>query len=167
MRILILTAALAFAADPNVKVVRQTTPEKALVFEVTVAAPKHKVWEAFATSEGLGAWLAPNATVELKTAGEWIVRNPDGKTAGGTILSFVSGKEMTIAAMAPEQFPTVRAQRTNARFEFIEQGDDTLVRLTQTGWKSGDEWDRAYDYLASGNAQLLDMLRQRFARTAK
>jgi hypothetical protein len=36
------------------------------------------------------------------------------------------------------------------------------VRLAQTGWKTGDEWDKAYDYLAEGNAEILNNLRQRF-----
>ncbi len=64
--------------------------------------------------------------------------------------------------MAPEQFPHVRAERTMAKFEFIADGSSTTVKLTQTGWKTGEEWDKAYEYLASGNAQLLETLRQRF-----
>jgi hypothetical protein len=36
------------------------------------------------------------------------------------------------------------------------------VRLTQTGWKTGEEWDKAYDYLAQGNAQLMEILQRRF-----
>jgi hypothetical protein len=36
------------------------------------------------------------------------------------------------------------------------------VRLAQTGWKTGNEWDKAYDYLAEGNAEILNNLRQRF-----
>jgi Activator of Hsp90 ATPase homolog 1-like protein len=64
--------------------------------------------------------------------------------------------------MAPEQFPAVRARRTTARFEFADQGNSTVVRLTQTGWQSGEEWDQAYDYLAQGNAQLLETLLRRF-----
>jgi hypothetical protein len=61
-----------------------------------------------------------------------------------------------LSAMAPEIFPTVRAERTTARFEFIAKGRSTRVRLVQTGWKQGEEWDKAYDYLATGNAQLLE-----------
>jgi hypothetical protein len=34
--------------------------------------------------------------------------------------------------------------------------------LKQTGWKQGEEWDKAYEYLASGNAQLLATLQRRF-----
>ncbi len=68
-----------------------------------------------------------------------------------------------MSAMAPEAFPHVRADRTTARWEFkaVDKGS-TLVRLTQTGWKEGAEWDKAYDYLASGNAELLETLNRRF-----
>ena len=70
--------------------------------------------------------------------------------------------EMTLRAMAPEQFPHVREERTAVKFEFVPQGNQTLVRLTQTGWKSGDEWDKAYEYLAKGNPELFEQLRRRF-----
>ena len=32
----------------------------------------------------------------------------------------------------------------------------------EPGWQDGPEWDKAFDYLAGGNAQLLAGLRQRF-----
>jgi uncharacterized protein YndB with AHSA1/START domain len=162
----LMAAALAFGQSPapqsSVKVVKRPAPGKALIFEVTIPAPRAAVWKAFTTSEGLSTWLTPGATCDLRAGGEWTARFPGGSTGGGTIVSFVSGREVTIAAMAPDQFPTVRAERTSAKFEFMESGASTVVRLTQTGWKNGDEWDRAYDYLADGNAQLLETLRRRF-----
>lgn len=161
MRAVILLA-LAGAAFGQVKVVKQSTPERALVFEVTIPAPRAAVWRAFTTSEGLSSWLSPGAVVDLRKGGEWTARYPGGKTGGGTILSFVAEQEITMAAMAPEQFPMVRAERTNARFEFKADGESTIVKLVQTGWKTGEEWDKAYEYLAQGNAQLLRMVRQRF-----
>ena len=106
--------------------------------------------------------MTPGAVVDLRNGGEWTAHFPGGKTGGGTILSFVPEQEMTLSAMAPEQFPTVRAERTTARFQFIAKDDSTVVRLVQTGWKTGEEWDKAYDYLAQGNAQLLETLRRRF-----
>jgi uncharacterized protein YndB with AHSA1/START domain len=157
----LLAAAVVLGQSP-VKAVKQSAPEKALIFEVTVPAPRAAVWQAFATSEGLSTWLTPGATVDLRKGGEWTARFPGGKTGGGTILSFVPEVEITIAALAPEQFATVRKERTTARFQFVAQGQSTVVKLVQTGWKSGEEWDKAYDYLAEGNAQLLDALRLRF-----
>jgi uncharacterized protein YndB with AHSA1/START domain len=154
-------ASLALAQSP-VKVVKQSAPEKALIFEVAIPATRAAVWRAFTTSEGLSTWLTPGAVVDLRKGGEWTAHFPGGKTGGGTILSFVPEQEITMSAMAPEQFPTVRAERTTARFEFAGNGESTLVRLVQTGWKSGQEWDQAYDYLAQGNAQMLETLHRRF-----
>jgi uncharacterized protein YndB with AHSA1/START domain len=159
---LFLVVAVAAFAQNSVTVVKQSVPEKALVFEVTIPAARAAVWQAFATSEGLSTWLTPGAVVDLRPGGEWTAHFPGGGTGGGTIISFVAQQEITIAAMAPEQFPTVRATRTTARFRFVAKGESTLVQLLQTGWKSGEEWDKAYDYLARGNAQLLEALRQRF-----
>ena len=164
MKLLCLLALTGTAFAQNaVKVVKQLTPEKALIFDVTVPASRSAVWRAFTTSEGLSTWLTPGAVVDLRKGGEWTAHFPGGKTGGGTILSFVPEQEIVMAAMAPEQFPKVREQRTTAKFQFAARGDSTMVRLVQSGWKSGEEWDSAYDYLAAGNAQMLDALRRRFA----
>ena len=160
MRSFFLAAAVVAAAAAPTS--RARSAEKMLRFEITVPAPRAEVWKAFATSEGLSTWLAPNSNVELRKGGEWMVHFPGGSTGGGNIVSFVPEKEIVISALAPDQFPTVRAQRTTARFELEDHGKGTLVRLTQTGWKDGDEWDRAYEYLTAGNAQLLATLHHRF-----
>lgn len=159
--LLTVFTAAAFAQN-SVKVVKQAEPEKALLFEVTIPAARSAVWQAFTTSDGLSTWLTPGAVCDLRAGGEWTAHFPGGKTGGGTILSFVPEQQVIMSAMAPEQFPTVRASRTTAKFEFVANGETTFVRLTQTGWQTGEEWDKAYDYLARGNAQLLDTLRRRF-----
>ena len=163
MKTLLLSIALAAVAiGPCLDEPDSTPAEKALVLEVSIPAPRAAVWHAFATSDGLSTWLTPGAVVDLRPGGEWTAHYPGGHTGGGTILSFVPEKEIILSAMAPEQFPTVRAQRTRARFQFEPKGDFTVVRLTQTGWKSGPEWDKAYEYLTAGDAQLLATLHRRF-----
>jgi uncharacterized protein YndB with AHSA1/START domain len=158
---LALTVTSAFAQEPA-KAVKAGAADKVLVLEVTVPAPLNAVWEAFTTSAGLSTWLTPGAVVDLKEGGEWTAHFPGGSTGGGTILSFVPEKELVLSAMAPDKFPTVRATRTKARFQFEAKGDSTIVRLTQTGWKDGEEWVKAYEYLTVGNAQLLATLHHRF-----
>lgn len=135
---------------------------KRLVIELEIPAPLPDVWNAFSTSDGLSTWLFPNATVDLRPGGDWLVHFPGGSTGGGTIVSFAPQKELVLSALAPDQFPHVRADRTQAVFEFEPRGKSTVVRLTQTGWKTGAEWDKAYAYLAAGNAQLLASLYKRF-----
>jgi uncharacterized protein YndB with AHSA1/START domain len=165
MKAIFLAVALsvtAAVAQSSEKPGRMVAADKVLVLEVTVPAPLNAVWEAFSTSAGLSTWLTPGAVVDLKEGGEWTAHFPGGSTGGGTILSFVPEKELVLSALAPDKFPTVRATRTKARFQFEAKGDSTVVRLTQTGWKEGDEWVKAYEYLTVGNAQLLATLHHRF-----
>jgi uncharacterized protein YndB with AHSA1/START domain len=154
--------ATAGSAQNTTAPMKAVAADKVLVLEVTVPAPIALVWRAFCTSEGLSTWLTPGAVVDLREGGEWTAHFPGGSTGGGTILSFVPEKELVLSALAPDKFPTVRATRTKARFQFEALGDSTIVRLTQTGWKEGDEWLKAYEYLTVGNAQLLATLHHRF-----
>jgi len=158
---LLALAAVAFAQGPA-KVASQAAPDKTLILEITVPAPRAAVWQAFTTSDGLSTWLTPGAVVDLRPGGEWTAHFPGGKTGGGTIISFVPEEELVWSAMAPERFPTVRTERTRARFHFEARGESTIVQLVQTGWKNGEEWDKAYEYLTVGNAQLLATLHRRF-----
>jgi uncharacterized protein YndB with AHSA1/START domain len=158
------SAAAQTSNNGAVTVTRTASPEKRLDFEVTVPAPVGDVWQALTTSEGTSTWLWRDTEVDLRVGGNWLVKYPGGSTGGGTILEIVPQQRLAIAAMAPEEFPTVRRERTRAVFELraADSAQATVVHLTQTGWKSGGEWDKAYDYLADGDAELLNNLRQRF-----
>jgi uncharacterized protein YndB with AHSA1/START domain len=150
------------AAGP-VSVTKIATPEKALRFEVLVPGSLDAVWAAFTTSEGLATWLWRDVRVDARPGGDWLVLFPQS-SGGGTILSMTPKQQLVIAALAPERFPAVRETRTRAAFDFAAEGPtSTRVTLVQTGWKTGAEWDAAYDYLADGNVELLTQLHQRFA----
>ncbi len=166
LRVLALMTATvgAAAAQPAaVKVEKVAAPERALRFEVTVAAPLDEVWKAFATREGMVTWLWSDARIDLRPGGDWLVLYPGGATGGGTVVAVEPRRRLVISALAPERFPTVRRERTRATFAFAPAtARTTIVTLVQTGWKAGPEWDAAYEYLAKGNAELLDQLRRRF-----
>ena len=85
-------AAAAFGQGP-VRVVKQLTPERALLFEVTVPAKQAAVWEAFTTSAGLSTWLTPGAVVELREGGEWTAHFPGGSIGGGTFSASSKGRK--------------------------------------------------------------------------
>jgi uncharacterized protein YndB with AHSA1/START domain len=160
-----LCCAFLFAQNGPVHATKLSEPVKALVLEVTLPASLDDVWSAFTTSEGLSTWLTPGAVVDLRNGGEWTAHFPGGVTGGGTILSFTPKSEIVMSAMAPPSFPTVRAERTTATWTFRSLGArSTQLTLRQTGWKEGAEWDKAYEYLADGNAQLLATLLRRFEK---
>jgi uncharacterized protein YndB with AHSA1/START domain len=155
------TAAWTSVSGP-VAVTKVAGPPKALRFEVTVPASVDQVWTAFTTKDGLATWLWPDVRIDLRPGGDWLALFKDS-TAGGTIVSVTAKRRLVIAAMAPEKFPTVRRERTTATFDFASvTAGSTRVTLMQTGWKTGPEWDAAYDYLAAGDAELLAQLHQRF-----
>ncbi len=167
----VLAAAAPAAAAPAtvvdhlgpVTITKDAAPHRKLVIDVIVPARRDSVWAAFTTTAGLDSWLWKDCSVDLKKGGGWTVRFSASSTGGGTIVNIKDGRAITIHALAPDTFPTVRRVGTTAEFSFDAVGDTaTAVRLTQTGWRDGDEWDKAYDYLAKGNAQLLGQLRYRF-----
>ncbi len=167
--VLVLVSIASSAVAPEVvkqgpvTITRVPAPHRELQFEVVVPASRDSVWDAFTTGAGLETWLWSDASVDLRRGGGWTVHYPGGKTGGGVIRNFDRGRSITMHAMAPEWFPTVRREGTTALFTFEALGDTaTVVRLRQTGWKTGAEWDSAYRYLAVGNAQLLGQLRYRF-----
>jgi uncharacterized protein YndB with AHSA1/START domain len=163
--ILSLFFAQQAAQISGVEVLKLDKPRKELRFTVVVPATLDEVWNAFATTEGLRTWLWSDVRVDLRSGGDWLVLYPGGKTGGGTIQSFVPKKRLIVRALAPETFPTVRKERTTAVFEFAAvNAASTRVTLAQFGWKKGQEWDDAYEYLANGNAQLLAQLRSRFEK---
>ena len=138
---------------------------KRIDWDVLIPASLDAVWEAFTTPSGMTTWIAPNATIDLRSGGDWLVTFGAGAPAGGTIALYQPKTLLAIRAMAPEKFPTVRRERTLAVFTFTAQGPgSTAVHLAQTGWQDGDEWTQAYAYLADGNAQLLGALYQRFTK---
>jgi len=160
--ILALAAAPLRAAGP-VTVTKVGAPARALHFEVVVAGSLDDVWAAFTTEEGLASWLWRDVRVDARPGGEWLALFPQ-TTGGGTIVSLAPKRQIVISALAPDRFPIVRAARTQATFAFAAVSPtSTKVTLVQTGWKDGAEWDAAYDYLADGNAELLNQLYQRFA----
>lgn len=175
MKKILWAAALAAAAlspgalcakvlhSAHVTIVQSDQPKR-LDWEVTVPASLGVVWDAFTTQAGMTSWLAPRATVELVPGGAWRAQFPGYAEAGGNIVVFQPDTLLVLTAMAPEQFPTVRRERTLAVFTFTAHGDaETVVHLAQTGWKDGPEWERAYAYLTTGNTQLLEALYTRFA----
>jgi uncharacterized protein YndB with AHSA1/START domain len=176
--ILTFVAALAAQTGPNdrplpdgtskvgaVTVTVTRAAQKMLEFKVDVPAPLDAVWESMTTSAGLITWLTPDAEVDLRPGGNWLAKFPGAPPGGGKIENFTPKTRIAIRAMAPDQFPTVRREGTDAVFEMASLDPQTTrVTLTQTDWKDGEEWDHAFDYLAKGNAMLLNGLRQRFVK---
>jgi len=145
------------------------SPERALRWELIVPAPVPEVWTAWTDPAAMITWASPGAEVDLRVGGVWEVHfdpdRPEGQRGSDAneIIGLVDGTELVIAAGAPTQFPTVREEKTRftVRLEPVGHGFTRLV-VTQTGWKVGEEWEAAFDYLAGANAEWLSWLLRRY-----
>jgi uncharacterized protein YndB with AHSA1/START domain len=163
--LLFVSSSIFQSPDVNhdVRVTKTEHPQKRLDFEVDIAAPVDQVWKCFATRNGMISWITPDAELELKPGGKWLAMYPGAAPGGGTIISYAAEQQITLHAMAPEQFPNVRREGTTAVFTFMALDEaHTRVHLSQVGWKTGQEWETAYGHLAIGNTILLTQLRDRF-----
>lgn len=147
----------------------QRGEERRLTWELVVPAPVEDVWEAWTTAEGVASWAAPAGYVDLRRGGSWEAHfdpsRPPGQRGSDAneIVDFDPERLLVIRAGAPQQFPTVRAEKTTFYLTLTPVGrHHTLVQGIQSGWKDGPEWDEAFEYLAGANAVWLDWLHQRF-----
>lgn len=147
----------------------QRGEERRLTWELVVPAPVQDVWEAWTTAEGVASWAAPAGYVDLRRGGSWEAHfdpsRPPGQRGSDAneIVDFDPERLLVIRAGAPQQFPTVRAEKTTFYLTLTPVGrHHTLVQGIQSGWKDGPEWDEAFEYLAEANAVWLDWLHQRF-----
>ena len=112
-------------------------PERRSKFEVVVAASVDDVWNTrLRRREGLSTWLWRDTSVDLRKGGSVTgLRSSPAAPPAGTITSITPKRQLVIAAMAPDKFPTVRkeridrALRVRRRHAEIDAGDAHANRL--------------------------------------
>jgi len=144
--------------------------ERAIVGEVSVAAPRNQVWEAWTTAAGAASFFAPHCHIDLWPGGRYeMLFDPEeevGRQGGeGMILLAVQPCEMlSFTWNAPPDLPGVRGQMTHALVRLHEvSSTSTKVVLRHDGWGSGGEWDSAFQYFGQAwNKVVLPRLKRRF-----
>lgn len=145
-------------------------PDRALRKTVSVAAPVDKVWEAFATCDGVKTFFAPDCKIDARPDGPYeIYFNPYAPAGlkgadGMRVLAVQAQKLLSFTWNAPPQFPQARAQRTSVVLRFVANGKGTDVTLVHSGWGDGGEWDQAYQYFDKAWAKVLGGLQDRFVK---
>ena len=140
--------------------------------EGIVESSLDRVWSAFTTSEGLQAWLAPHAEIELKVGGLMRTNyNAQGQlgdpgTIENVILSFEPQRMISIkVAKPPANFPfpnAVREMWTVLYFSPVGPSR-TNVREVTLGFGPDAESQRMRTFFNQGNATTLNQLQRHFA----
>jgi len=138
---------------------------------VVVQASVDDAWQAWTTMEGVTAFFAPQASVELAVGGDFEMyfdpKMPEGKrgSEGCKILSFVPGEMLSFTWNAPPHMPAVRLERTWVvlYFQPLEE-KKTRISLVHLGWQVGEEWQKALQYFDKAWEVVLGRLQYRFEK---
>jgi uncharacterized protein YndB with AHSA1/START domain len=161
---LAMLAILARSAHPQ-------TPGQILA-ESTIDAPVDEVYAAWTTDDGLRAWLAPHAQIELRIGG--LIRtnyDPQGRlgdpgTIENTILSFEPNRMLSIkVSKTPTGLPFATAINRMWTVIYFEPAatDRTRVRVVGLGFGPDDEDQRMRAFFEQGNQATLFQLQKYFA----
>jgi len=136
---------------------------------IIISVPVQDAWKAWTTVEGVKAFFAPDAAIELAVGGKYemyfLPDAPEGSRGGEglTILSFLPEKMLSFTWNAPPTFPEVRKQHSWVVISFDSlSSQKTKVSLSHIGWKEGEEWNKVYDYFNNAWNTVLARLQYRF-----
>ena len=131
---------------PPIRTTRhQDGPARSLEFEVEVDGTPDEVWAAIGTGAGISSWYVPHQL--------------DDHEGGRALASFGPGPEMQIPGVVAAYDPPNRIVFTGDErdatlaVEWLVEardGGSCIVRLVNTGFGTGDDWDAQYDGMADG-----------------
>ena len=122
-----------------------TDNKRSLEFEVEVIGTPEQVWEAIARGPGISSWYVPHTVEE--------------EQGGATTARFGPGPEMEVPGRVKAWEPPQRivldggGEDEGLAFEWLVEardGGSCVVRLVNTGFGVGDDWDNMYDGMAEG-----------------
>lgn len=119
--------------------------DRSIEVEVEVVGTVDEVWQAIATGPGISSWYVPH-TVE-------------GRAGGSMTASFGAAPEMQVQGRVAEWDPPARVVFDGGEgveamaFEWTveaKEGGTCIVRLVNSGFASGEDWDDLYDAMSDG-----------------
>jgi len=126
------------------------TDDRAIEMEVEVVGTPEEVWRAIATGPGISSWYVPHVV--------------EGQAGGAMTASFGPGPEMQVAGRVAAWDPPNRVAFDGGEgvpglaFEWLVEARDggtCVVRLVNSGFASGAEWDAQFDAMTEGWAIFL------------
>jgi uncharacterized protein YndB with AHSA1/START domain len=116
----------------------QTGEKRTIVKEIEVAAPLETVWKALTDGTELARWFPLEASVEPGVGGNVKLSWGPAFEATAPITIWEPNKRYVLEQASPSGNPVTVEYSVEAR------GGKTLVRVTQSGFSSGSEWDEEY-----------------------
>ncbi len=131
-----------------------TDDHRSIELEIEVPGTPEQVWRAIATGPGISSWFVPHTVEE--------------RTGGAALASFGEAPEMQIPGRVAAWEPPNRImfdggeEADGLAFEWLieaRDGGTCIVRLVNSGFRIGAEWDGEYDGMKDGWQLFLANLR--------
>ncbi len=121
-----------------------TEDRRTIDLSIEVAGTPEEVWRAIATGPGISSWYVPHTLVE--------------EAGGAAQASFGDGPEMQVAGRVAAWEPPRRivfdaGDPDGLALEWLieaRDGGSCVVRLVNSGFRDGAEWDAQYDAMKEG-----------------
>jgi uncharacterized protein YndB with AHSA1/START domain len=110
-----------------------------------IRATLQRVFRALTDPSELEKWFVSKAEVDLRPGGTLKFTWREGEVAEGVFLLIVPPHRLSFRWQMGENLG-----ETIVTIELTPQGEDTQVRLVETGWGVGDDWDRLYNAVDAG-----------------
>jgi uncharacterized protein YndB with AHSA1/START domain len=135
--------------------------ERTVDLAIEVAATPEEVWEAIATGPGISRWFVPT-----DIAGDAIhLHHPNGLEQTGTITARERPHRFRFEFPEYAPAPDVEPERTALEITVAAQAGGTcVIRLVNSGFGSGADWDRQLELSQSGWERCLAALRDLLTR---
>jgi uncharacterized protein YndB with AHSA1/START domain len=107
--------------------------------EVLIQAPVEVVWSVVTEPEHLSGWLSDSAEIDLRPGGEMVLQFDRIGTARGTVERVEPPHSFAFRWVTPEPDRDLSAHEGNftlVEFLLRSEGDDTLLRVTESGFAS-------------------------------
>ena len=122
--------------------------------EIRTSASPQQAWEAWADPEKIAAWFVDRATGEGKAGSimTWFF-DDFGFAQPLTVVDSVPGKHFVLKWDPPQGDPGI------LEIQIEREGGSTLVRLINSGFKEGADWDEEYEGVNSSWQMSLGILK--------
>ena len=122
--------------------------------EIQIAARPEDVWNAWASSTGIARWFVDRADGDMRSGAtvRWIFEH-FGYDLPIEVFEAEPGRYLAFGGDAPDRPPALQEVFVTG------EGGTTLLRLANSGFLDGAEWDEEYEGVDSGWAMALATLK--------
>ena len=125
--------------------------DRVISISATLAVDPPRAFEYFTRVELLQAWLAPVASIEPRTGGQYELfwepsDRENNSTIGCRVTALSPNQLLAFQWRSPKQFKAFANGAdplTHVVVAFAQEGSRTRVHLIHSGWRSTPEWEEA------------------------